>query len=159
MTQVYLSIGSNIERNKNIRACIQHLRQDYPDIVFSNIYETPAFGFDGNPFYNLAAGLSTEQSLEQLQSYLKNLESTQQRQPHTKKFSARTLDVDILLFGDLILQPNIDIPRKEITLYNFVLYPLQEIAAKVIHPELKISIHDLAKQSSLPQDTLKLITL
>lgn len=159
MTQVYLSIGSNIDRRKNIRSCIKQLRNDYPKIILSKTYETPAFGFDGDPFYNLVASLSTELNLDQMQSYLKEIESAHQRTHNNKKFSSRTLDIDILLFGDEIHQPTIDIPRKEIIEYNFVLFPLQEIAPDLIHPELKISIQEIAEQSHLSRQTLTPINL
>ena len=159
MEQVYLSIGSNIERNKNICSCMKQLQLDYPDIIFSKTYETPAYGFKGRPFYNLVASLSTALKLGQIQHYLKALEATHQRTHNGKKFASRTLDVDILLFGQQILQPEIDIPRKEITQYNFVLFPLQEIAAELIHPELKISIDEIAKHSPLSRTELTPITL
>lgn len=78
-TKVYLNIGSNIDRDKNIQSCMKQLKQDYPDIIFSNIYETEAFGFDGDAFYNVAAALTTELSVDAFEQYLKNIENQHAR--------------------------------------------------------------------------------
>jgi len=157
MAKVYLNIGSNIEREYNISACLQILRKDYPDVIFSRVYETEAFGFKGDAFYNLAAMLETTLSVEKFSAYLKHLEDCHARQRDGVKFSSRTLDIDILLYDDLILQPEQDIPRKEILRYPFVLFPLEEIAPEVLHPELGISIAEIAAQSALDRNVLQLI--
>ena len=159
MAKVSLNIGSNIARRDNISRCMQTLRDEYPEIIFSKIYETEAFGFKGNAFYNLAASLQTSLSFHQFSSYLKALEDRHARQRDGVKFSSRTLDIDILLYDDLILQPEYDIPRKEILLYPFVLFPLEEISPALIHPEVSLSIAEIAAQSGLDRKTLRLITL
>ncbi len=157
--QVYLDIGSNIDRKHNIRSCIQQLRLEFPDIVFSNAYESAAAGFNGDPFINLSASLTTDKSYQELSRYLKRLETDHARQRNGIKFSSRTLDVDILFYDNLILQPEIDLPRAEITKYPFVLFPLAEIAADFIHPELGISIAELAEQSELKREDLTKIIM
>jgi 2-amino-4-hydroxy-6-hydroxymethyldihydropteridine diphosphokinase len=154
MTQVYLDIGSNINRKKNIQACVNQLYIDFPDIVFSKAYESEAFGFDGDPFINLSAGFTTDLSYDALNTYLKKLEDKQARKRGKKKFISRTFDVDILLFGDLNLQPDKDLPRAEILKFPFVLYPLSEIVGDFIHPIEKTTIKALMKQSSLDKTTL-----
>ncbi len=153
-TTVCLDIGSNIDRKKNIQACVNQLLIDYPQIIFSKAYESEAFGFDGDPFINLSAKLETNKSFEELNIYLKNLEDKQARKRDSEKFIARTLDVDILLFGDLNLQPKIDLPRAEIIKFPFVLFPLAEVAADFIHPIEKKSISELVKHSSLDKNVL-----
>ncbi len=154
ITKVCLDIGSNINRKNNIQACVDQLLLDFPNIVFSKAYESEAFGFDGDPFINLSAQLETELSFEDLNSYLKNLEDKQSRQRNTKKFIARTLDVDILLFGSLNLQPRKDLPRAEILKFPFVLFPLAEIAADFVHPIEKATISDIVKHSPLGRASL-----
>ncbi len=155
MTIVCLDIGSNIDREENIQSCVDQLQKDYPDVKFSKAYESEAVGFDGDPFINLSARLETELDYSQLKKYLKNLEDQHARKRDDKKFISRTLDVDILLFGDLILQPEIDLPRAEILKFPFVLFPLLEIAAELIHPQEKKSIKQLASESLLDMHTLK----
>lgn len=159
LVQVYLSIGSNIDRENNIRSCMTRLRQDYPDIIFSTIYETPAVGFDGDPFLNLAAGMQTSLSPQDIDRYLKRIEDEHKRSRSAKKFSSRTLDIDLLLYDQLDLHPEMDVPREEITRYAFVLFPLAEIAADIIHPTLNKRISELAEASCLNADQLKPVNL
>ena len=153
--QVYLDIGSNIDRKRNIRSCMQQLRLEFPDIMFSSAYESVAAGFEGDSFINLSASLQTDKSYQEMSRYLKRLETDHARQRSGVKFSSRTLDVDILFYDDLVLQPEIDLPRAEVTQYSFVLFPLAEIAPDFIHPELKMTIASLAEQSLLNKEDLK----
>ncbi len=154
MENVYLDIGSNIDREENIQSCVDQLRADFKSIEFSKAYESEAFGFEGDPFINLSAKLKTELSFDDLNAYLKKLENKHARKRDDKKFIARTLDVDILLYGDLILQPEKDLPRAEILKFPFVLFPLAEIAGDIIHPIEKISINDIVKASTLDKSTI-----
>lgn len=154
-TQVYLDIGSNIDREQNIQSCVDELRRKFPDIVFSKAYESEALGFTGAPFINLSAGLQTRLSYDELNDYLKNLENRHARKRNNEKFISRTLDVDILLYGDLVLQPQKDLPRREILKFPFVLFPLAEIAVDFIHPVEQKTIGELAKLSNLDKNSIK----
>ena len=155
MAQVYLSIGSNIDRENNIRSCLYHLEKTFGNITLSTFYETEAVGFDGDPFINLAAGLISNLKPQEIDIQLKEIENKHLRTREGSKFSSRTLDIDLLLYDQLILQPEMDVPRKEITKYAFVLFPLAEIAADFIHPEYQQTIASLAKQSTLNSTNLK----
>lgn len=159
MAQVYLSIGSNIDREHNIRSCLRHLEKAFGEIILSTLYETEAVGFDGDHFINLATGFTSNLSPKEIDLQLKEIENKHLRTREGSKFSARTLDIDLLLYDQLILHPDMDIPRNEITKYAFVLFPLAEIAADFIHPEYQQSIAELAKQSSLNATSLKPITI
>lgn len=144
VTRVFISIGSNIEREANVRSAVQALREHFGVLQLSSVYETEAVGFTGDPFYNLVAGFTvpvqshdTLSQAQQLMNTLRAIEADHGRQRHNTKFSARTLDLDLLLLGDADLhEQGLDVPREEITRYAFVLGPLAEIAPELAHPLL-----------------------
>lgn len=135
MTRVYVSVGSNIDRHINIYAGMNALKQRFHEPQLSSIYETEAVGFDGDPFYNLVAAFDTNESPEAVNQFLKAVEEMQGREREENKFSSRTLDMDLLLYGDRQMDlPGLQIPREEIYKYVFVLEPLAEIAADMVCP-------------------------
>ena len=154
MTQVFIDIGSNINRDENICACIKQLRDDFPEVVFSKPYESFSEGFEGEDFINISAGFETDFSFDELLGYLKAIEIEQKRTRGGAKFGSRTLDVDILLFGGEILKPGRDVPRAEILKYPFVLFPLAEIAAGFIHPELDKTIAEIVADTPLNRKSI-----
>lgn len=137
MTRVYISIGSNIDREHNIRSAVAALHAHFGELILSGVYESAAFGFEGDPFLNLVVGFDAG-DMEHVTHILRDIEQTHGRQRSDKKFSSRTLDLDLLLYGDSDLhEQGIDVPRDEITRYAFVLGPLAEIAPTAQHPTLK----------------------
>jgi len=135
MAQVYLSLGSNIEPVRHLRAALADLEARYGTLQVSSAYESPAFGFTGDHFYNLAVGLRSQASPELIQRSLQEIEKNHGRTRGEQKFSARTLDIDLLLYDDLCLESaGLRLPRDEILKYAFVLCPLAEIAPDARHP-------------------------
>jgi len=153
--KVFIDIGSNINREENIQSCVDQLRVDFPGIIFSKAYESESLGFEGDPFINITAGFETDLSYPDLKFHLKNIENKHARERvRNSKFISRTLDVDVVLYGNQVLQPEYDVPRSEILKYPFVLFPLAEIAPDFIHPQQKISIAQLAKATELNKNSL-----
>ena len=144
MTRAYLSLGSNLEPEKNLRAALAELRARFGHVEASPAYRFPAVGFDGPDFLNLAAALDTNLDAQVLNDWLHALEDRHGRRRDVPRFSSRTLDVDIVLFGDAVLSGagNLEVPRKEL-LQSFVLQPLAAIANDVVHPQLNRTIGDL----------------
>lgn len=135
MPEVFVSIGSNIDREKHIPSCLAALERHFGSLRVSSLYETAAVGFDGPPFHNLVAGFSTELPVRRVAEILTAIEEQHGRTRSCKKFSSRTLDADLLLYGDAILhEGKLKLPRDEITRYAFVLEPLAEIAPEDRHP-------------------------
>lgn len=141
MPDIYISIGSNIDRENNIQQAVSLLAANFSIIECSNVYESKAIGFDGDDFYNLVVKTSSQKTLTAVQEILKVIESSCGRENNNqaKKLTSRTIDLDLLLFGNTVLHnKTTDVPRADITRYAFVLLPLSELAADLHHPELKI---------------------
>jgi 2-amino-4-hydroxy-6-hydroxymethyldihydropteridine diphosphokinase len=131
----YISIGSNIDRERHIPASIQALKASFGRLSVSSIYESESVGFSGDPFFNLVVGFESDHEVNKIMQILRQIELDNGRNRECKKFSARTLDLDLILYGDLIVNDGrIQIPRDEIERYAFVLEPLAEIAGHLRHP-------------------------
>jgi 2-amino-4-hydroxy-6-hydroxymethyldihydropteridine diphosphokinase len=135
MTRVYLSLGSNLEPQRHLRAALGELRQRFGELAVSPAYRSAAVGFAGADFVNLAVGLDTHWSPVELNHWLHALEDRHGRRRDVPRYSDRTLDVDIVLYDDLVLDGpgHLQIPRDELQ-HAFVLQPLADIAPAVKHP-------------------------
>jgi 2-amino-4-hydroxy-6-hydroxymethyldihydropteridine diphosphokinase len=153
MTRAWLSLGSNVEPEKHLRAALAELRGHFGKLVASPVYRFPAVGFDGPDFLNLAAGVDTNLSVGVFNDWLHKLEDRHGRRRDVPRFSDRTLDVDIVLFGDQVCTGpgNLEIPRPELK-YAFVLKPLADIAADVVHPVLHKTIAQLWREFPADKD-------
>jgi 2-amino-4-hydroxy-6-hydroxymethyldihydropteridine diphosphokinase len=135
MARIYISIGSNIDAEKNIRLAIHALQGHYGRLILSSVYESEAVGFEGDNFLNLVAGLNTEEDVYTVAATLRKIEDDNGRVRSGPRFSSRIVDLDLLLYDDLILKENgLELPRDEIIKNAFVLLPLEEIAPQLIHP-------------------------
>ncbi|MES9966585.1 MAG: 2-amino-4-hydroxy-6-hydroxymethyldihydropteridine diphosphokinase, partial [Sedimenticola sp.] len=104
-------------------------------LVISRVFESEAVGFEGYPFYNLVVGLDSEQPIQELMARFREIEAGYGRVRGGDKFAPRTLDIDLLTYGDTILKDGkLELPRDEILKYAFVLQPLAEVAPDEIHP-------------------------
>lgn len=144
MPRVYVSVGSNVEREKNVRGAVRALKERYINVALSSVYQSKADGFEGDDFYNLVAAFTTNESVEALRDAIARIETAHGRARNGPRYGARTLDIDILLYGDMIRHDDcFDIPRGEITRCAYVLQPLAEVAPKENHPESGRSFADL----------------
>jgi 2-amino-4-hydroxy-6-hydroxymethyldihydropteridine diphosphokinase len=135
MARVYLSLGSNQEPHRYLRAALDELRHQFGSLDISPAYRSAAVGFQGTDFINLAVGLDTELAPTALNDWLHALEDRHGRRRDVPRYSDRTLDVDIVLYDDLVTQGpgHLDIPRKELK-HAFVLKPIADIAPTLRHP-------------------------
>ena len=143
MAEIYISLGTNIDRQKNLENGLKALNALLGELTLSSLFESEAVGFDGTPFYNMVIGANTALTIEALVSALKAIERANGRTASDKKFSPRTLDLDLLLFDDVITETPAQIPRAEITENAFVLWPLAEIASELRHPLVQKSYGQL----------------
>lgn len=132
---VHVGVGSNVEREHNIRSGVNALRERFNNVVMSTVYESEAVGFDGDPFYNLVVRFETVLTVDALGVMLRQIEDMHLRDRTLSSFGPRTLDIDLLLFDDMVLQQGkLQLPRDEIEKNAFVLRPLAELSAELIHP-------------------------
>jgi len=125
----YLSLGSNLEPERHLRAAAAALRERFGDVVFSSVLRSPAIGFDGPEFLNAAAIVRTDLDPRALDAWLHALEDAHGRRRDGPRFSSRPLDIDIVFFDDQVLKGpgHLEIPRPELR-HAFVLKPLADIA-------------------------------
>lgn len=140
----YISIGSNIDKESNIPSSLQALQLFFGELTVSGIYESAPVGFEGDSFYNLVVGFTSDLDVKLVAKQLRQIELDHGRTRDCKKFSSRTLDLDLILYGDLVNNDGrLQIPRDEIERYAFVLEPLAEIAPNLRHPISQITYAEL----------------
>jgi 2-amino-4-hydroxy-6-hydroxymethyldihydropteridine diphosphokinase len=160
MARIYVSIGSNVERETRIRQSVAALREHFGEIELSPVYDSAAVGFDGSNFLNLVAGFDSPLPVAEVAAAFRDVEDRLGRDRSLPKFASRPIDLDILLYDDLILDvPGIHIPRPEILVNAFVLKPLQDIAADRLHPETGQSYADLWQAMAPTAPKLELFSL
>lgn len=141
--QIYISVGSNVDREKHTRAGLNAMAQEFGELHLSSVYESEAIGFSGSHFYNLVVATKTTKTIPEVCEALKSIESMNGRVRQEKKFAPRTLDLDLLLYDHVITKDGVELPRGEIEYNAFVLLPLNELAPEYIHPLANKSIGEL----------------
>jgi len=144
VARVYVSIGSNIDRENNLSNAVRSLAEIFGDPQMSTVYESKAVGFKGENFFNQVISFDSDDSPETVASALREIEVRLGRARDGKKYSSRTVDLDLLLYDDLVTESDtISIPRAEITRHAYVLKPLAEIAGERRHPMTGERFQDL----------------
>ena len=160
MRKIYLSIGSNKgNRYSFIKEALRLIQKDIGEVILiSKIYETKSWGFQSDDFLNLCILIKSELIPAELIIKLKNLEEKIGRERNNEKIEAREIDIDILFYSDEIVnQKDLIIPHQRLHLRNFVLYPLNDIAADFIHPILLKSVNELldkCEDNDTPKESL-----
>ena len=144
MTRVFVGIGSNINSLENIGRALHALRTDFQSMVYSEGYENPSDGFLGHHFINIVVLFDTNLSLPETLKKLHQIELDLEKDLSAPKYAEKTIDMDLLFFGDLQLSNDrITIPRPEATSKSYYLKPLFDIAPDWIDPVTRTSITDL----------------
>jgi 2-amino-4-hydroxy-6-hydroxymethyldihydropteridine diphosphokinase len=151
LTLAYLSLGSNVgDRAAQLLQAQRRLGAIGRVVCASSYYETEPVEFADQPwFLNCALGLETEFGPQELMASILKIEREMGRRRVQKK-GPRTIDIDILLFGDCVVESaEVTIPHPAMQERRFVLEPLAEIAAGVAHPVLKKTVREL--RDELPE--------
>lgn len=149
MPRAALSLGSNVAPEANLRSAVAALRARFGTVLLSPIYRTQAVGFEGGDFLNAAAVIETDLGAEALDAWLHGLEDAHGRDRGGPRFGDRTLDVDIVLYDDLVLAGpgHLRIPRDDLR-HAFVLKPLVDIAPAMVEPRSGRTLAQLWAESS-----------
>jgi 2-amino-4-hydroxy-6-hydroxymethyldihydropteridine diphosphokinase len=147
MKSVFLGIGSNLgDREINMQRAVEHISMSVGDIsLTSAIYETEPWGFQSeDAFLNIVIAVETQLSPTELLSEILNIESLLGRVRNKEHYSSRVIDIDILLYDDIVLvEPDLKIPHPLMHKRKFVLIPLCDIASEMIHPVVNKSFREL----------------
>ena len=136
MASVYLGLGSNIAPEENLALGVRELEYAYGDLRLSNVYQSAAVGFDGPDFLNLVVGLESNDSPRSINERIESIHDKAGRDRGSDRYASRPLDIDLLLYDDLIVdEEGLRLPRSDVLEYGFVLRPLAEVAPTLRHPE------------------------
>ena len=149
-TQAVIALSTNIEnKNQNLLESIDLVSDESANTIFqkSPIYITAAWGLENQPDYlNQVIEIQTKFTAEELLDFLQSVE-TKLKRVRTIKFGPRTIDLDILFYGQTILDSkNLTIPHPLLQERNFVLAPLNDILPNLIHPVLNKTINQLFQE-------------
>lgn len=143
MVTVFLGLGSNMDAETNLRLAVSELRGRFGDVIVSPVYRSRALGFDGEDFLNMVVGLETDSSPHDLLDCFETIHALAGRVRGPDRYSSRPLDIDLLLYGDLVdCEPPLRLPRRDVLEHNFVLRPLAEIAPDFVHPGTRRTISE-----------------
>ena len=144
MTEVYVAAGSNIEPERNLQLAVAALAREFPGSRFSPWYRNRAAGFEGDDFINLVAGFATALDPPTLLERLRAIEAQCGRTRDAPRWAPRSMDLDVLLFGELVCgAPPLTVPRPDLLKRAYMLGPLADLAPDLMHPTAGKTIGEL----------------
>jgi 2-amino-4-hydroxy-6-hydroxymethyldihydropteridine diphosphokinase len=144
VTAVYIAAGSNVDPLINLPIALASLRTHYPSMRISPAYQNKAVGFAGDDFINLAVGFETDDSLSQVIAHLHEAEAACGRPRDAAKWAPRTMDLDLLLYGDEVRnESGLKLPRPDLVKRPYMLKPIAELAPELRHPVLGKTMRSL----------------
>jgi 2-amino-4-hydroxy-6-hydroxymethyldihydropteridine diphosphokinase len=142
--QVYVAAGSNVAPEENLGRAVQLLEREFPGVRFSPWYRNRAVGFEGDDFINLVAGFHTSLPVHEVVRRLQAIEAACGRERGAPRWAPRSMDLDVLLYGDLVCEePGLKLPRPDLLKRPYMLGPLAALAPELLHPTEKVSIGEL----------------
>ena len=144
MPEVYVAAGSNIAPEHNLARAVAELAREFPGARFSPWYRNRAVGFEGDDFINLVAGFDTVLPVRQVLTQLHAIEARCGRPSAAPRWAPRSMDLDVLLYGDLVCdEPGLQLPRPDLLKRAYMLGPLAVLAPQVVHPTAHLTIAEL----------------
>jgi 2-amino-4-hydroxy-6-hydroxymethyldihydropteridine diphosphokinase len=144
MPEVFVAAGSNVEPERHLAAAAAELEHAFGPVRFSPWYRNKAVGFQGDDFINFVVGFTTELPVGEVVARLRAIETRCGRPRDAPKWAPRTMDLDILLYGDLVCdEPRLRLPRPDLLKRPYMLGPLADIAPQLQHPTAGATIAEL----------------
>jgi 2-amino-4-hydroxy-6-hydroxymethyldihydropteridine diphosphokinase len=144
MPEVYVAVGSNVEPERHMQQAVAELTRAFPGARFSSWYRNRAAGFDGEDFINLVAGFTTALPVHAMLEQLHAIEGRCGRGRDAPRWAPRSMDVDVLLYGDLVCEePGLKLPRPDLLQRAYMLGPLAELAPSCVHPTAGLTVGEL----------------
>jgi 2-amino-4-hydroxy-6-hydroxymethyldihydropteridine diphosphokinase len=146
-TAVYVAAGSNLDPERNLAKALELLAARFGPLRVSKAYRNAAVGFEGPDFVNLVVGFETHEPVRAVLETMRGIEEQCGRRRSAPKWASRTMDLDILLYGDLVCdEPDLKLPRPGLLTRAFMLGPIAELAGDVVHPVVRRSLRDLWRE-------------
>ena len=156
MSRVYVGIGTNVDKERNIRSCFSTLQQIFRNVVKSSVYQSAAVGFEGEDFYNMVVSLDTTLTPSNINHVFFEVEKKHGRKRGKNQFVSRELDLDQLLYDDLIIdEDGLCLPHKDLSKYSHTLQPMAEIAGDLVHPVVGKCFSELWRQLPHPAPIIR----
>ena len=144
MPRVFVAAGSNIDPERNLALAAEELERAFPGVRFSPWYRNRAVGFEGPDFVNFVAEFTTDLAVHEVIAHLQRIEQLCGRPRNAPKWAPRSMDLDILLYGDEVREePGLTLPRPDLLRRAYMLGPLADLAPEVLHPTAGATIGDL----------------
>ena len=136
-TRVFVAAGSNVEPERNLRLAATEMLGHFGRVDFSPAYRNVAVGFEGEDFINFVAGFVTARSVDEVIAVLQHIEGLCGRLRNAPKWAPRSMDLDILLYGDLVCdRPGLVLPRPDLVRRPYMLGPMADLAPDIVHSTL-----------------------
>jgi 2-amino-4-hydroxy-6-hydroxymethyldihydropteridine diphosphokinase len=144
MAQVFVAAGSNVEPERHLALAAKELERAFGEIRFSPWYRNRAVGFEGDDFINFVVGFETTSPVQEVVARLREIETLCGRPREAAKWAPRSMDLDILLYDDLIREDaQLKLPRPDLLKRAYMLGPMADLAPEVIHPTARATIGEL----------------
>jgi 2-amino-4-hydroxy-6-hydroxymethyldihydropteridine diphosphokinase len=144
MAEVYVAVGGNVEPLKYLDRALRLLERTFGPLRISPAYRNPAVGFKGADFINLVVAFQTSLSAAEVRERLQSIETDCDRPRDAPKWGPRTLDLDLLLYGDQLSDvPGLALPRPDLVRRAYMLKPMADIAPDLAHPTLGKTMREL----------------
>jgi 2-amino-4-hydroxy-6-hydroxymethyldihydropteridine diphosphokinase len=158
VARVYVSLGSNIDPEANLRTGVRELRRRFGNVEVSAVYRNAAVGFEGDDFLNLVAAFESDKTPRELCASIEAIHNLVGRARDSGKWESRPLDIDLLLYNGLVRdEPPVRVPRRDVLEYSFVLRPLAELAPDLRHPVTGRTMLDHWRTFDASQHPLELV--